>query len=192
MTSWRSAPAVAMLALLLAGGTPRAAVEVEESRKHYSITGSKPGQLKRSMKSLGPREGGRRYVAYTSWTLTWIYTFDEGESECRLDSFDVVAEIETTLPRWKPDADAPSELIEKWKHFVEAVERHEAGHARLAVEAAGSIDAAVRTLGARSSCAELEREIVATAEEKVERYRQREGEYDRETHQGKAQGVRLR
>jgi predicted secreted Zn-dependent protease len=180
-----------MLALFLAGGAPGAAVEVEQTRQHYAITGSKARQLKRDMKRLGPREGGRRYVAYTAWTLTWTYTFDEGARECRLDAFDVRAEIETTLPRWEPAAGARSELIEKWERFLEAIERHEAGHARLAFEAAGSVDAAVRSLGARSTCAELEREIVATAEQEVERYRRREREYDQETRHGRTQGARL-
>jgi predicted secreted Zn-dependent protease len=192
----RAAGAAGLVLILLgagagAGADAGTAVEVEESVEHYDISGSKAGQLKRAMKRLGPREGGRRYVAYTAWILTWTYTFDERETECRFDSFDVRAAITTTLPRWEPGGDAPVELLERWERFIEALERHENGHARIALEAAASIDAAVSALGPRASCDELEREADATARGKVERYRQRERRYDEETNHGRAQGTRL-
>jgi len=177
--------------LLVAGAGVGAAVDVEETLEHYDIAGSKAGQLKRAMKRLGPREGGRRYVAYTEWILTWTYTFDERETECRFDSFDVRAAITTILPRWDPGDDASVELLERWERFVEALERHESGHARIGVEAAASIDAAVSALGPRATCDELEREADVTARDKVDRYRRRERRYDEETNHGRAQGARL-
>ena len=193
MISPGSAAAVTALALFLAGAgaDTGAAVEVEESVESYDISGSKAGQLKRAMKKLGPREGGRRYAAYTAWILTWTYTFDERETECRFDSYEVRAAITMTLPRWEPGGGAPVELLERWERFIEALERHENGHARIALEAARSIDAAVSALGPRSSCDELEREADATARDKVERYRHRERRYDEETNHGRAQGTRL-
>jgi len=193
MISPGPAAAVTALALFLAGtgADAGAAVEVEESVENYDISGSKAGQLKRAMKKLGPREGGRRYAAYTEWILTWTYTFDERETECRFDSFDVRAAITMTLPRWEPGGGAPVELLERWEQFIEALERHENGHARIALEAAASIDAAVSALGPRASCHELEREADATARDKVERYRQRERRYDEQTNHGRAQGARL-
>jgi len=180
----------AIVVTLLVAGVG-AAVDIEETLEHYDISGSKAGQLKRAMKRLGPREGGGRYVAYTEWILTWTYTFDERETECRFDSFDVRAAITMTLPRWDPGDDAPVELVERWERFIEALERHENGHARIALEAAASIDAAVSALGPRASCDELEREADATARDKVERYRHRERRYDEETNHGRAQGARL-
>jgi predicted secreted Zn-dependent protease len=143
------------------------------------------------MKRLGPREAGRRYVAYTTWVLTWTYTFDEGEDECRFASFDVRAAITTTLPRWQPGDDASPELRERWARFLEAIESHEEGHGRIAVEAAGSIDAAVSALGARTTCDRLESEAEATATDEVDRHRRRERQYDQKTSHGRAQGARL-
>jgi predicted secreted Zn-dependent protease len=191
MTAPGPRAAAAVLALVLAGAGVGATVDAEESVEYYEISGSKARQLKRAMKHLGPREAGRRYVAYTEWVLTWTYTFDERDTECRFDSFDVRVTITTTLPRWDPGDDAPVELLERWRRFIGALERHENGHARIALEAAASIDAAVSALGPRAGCDELERDAEATARDQVERYRRRERRYDDQTRHGRTQGVRL-
>jgi predicted secreted Zn-dependent protease len=191
MISRAPATVATVLALLVPGGTVEAAVEVEETVERYDIAGTKAGQLKRAMKRLGPREGGRRYFAYTEWELTWTYTLDEAESGCRFASFDVRAAVTMTLPRWTPGDDASPELRERWDRFLSALETHERGHGRIATEAARSIEAAVATLEPSATCDRLEREAEATAMEKVERYRLRERQYDEETNHGRTQGARL-
>jgi predicted secreted Zn-dependent protease len=191
MTFPGTAAVATALALLLPGGNVEAAVEVEETLEHYDIAGSKAGQLKRAMKRLGPRQGGRRYLAYTQWELTWAYTFEEVDAGCRFATFDVRAAITMTLPRWTTAAGASPGLRERWERFLVALEAHERGHARIGAEAARSIDAAVADLGTSATCHQLEREAEATAREKVERYRDRERRYDEETNHGRKHGACL-
>jgi predicted secreted Zn-dependent protease len=183
-------PTVATLPVLLAL-LGSGVVEVENTVRHYDISGSKAGQLRRAMKRQGPREGGRRYAAYTEWVVTWTYTFDEEVTECRFESFDVRAAITTTFPRWDPDDDAAPGLIERWERFRSALQEHEDGHARIAVEAAGAVESALSALGPRPTCDELERDAEAEARDRVDRYRRRERRYDEETGHGRARGVRL-
>jgi predicted secreted Zn-dependent protease len=159
-------------------------VRVTERRREYEVTGSTAGQLRDVIALLGPRRGGRTFVACTDWVVTWSYVRAEGPEGFRVGDATVDVEVTLVIPRWRPPRSAGADLIATWQDDLAALAAHEAGHRDLAIEAGCAIRAALDALGPAPSREALDEDARSRAAAILEEYRARERAYDEATGHG--------
>lgn len=96
-----------------------------------------------------------------------------------------------TMPRWKPEGEPDASLVLEWNRFLEAVWRHERGHARHGLAARRDAERILRNLGVFPSCEELEASANTAIDQVFNKWRARDRAYDRETNHGASQGATL-
>lgn len=141
-------------------------------RASYAIVGSTLPVLRSMMHRLGPRRQGRRYAAFTDWSI----------SIRRAPQALVELEATLTLPRWVRPAAASPDVVAAWEAFLSALTAHEEEHLGIASEAARDLARMVRDDPHAPDCAL--RQTVAHA-------RAREQAFDARTRHGRTQGVVL-
>lgn len=155
---------------------------------YYDVAGSSASELRAQLDSHRETE---RVDAYTDWQIQWRYDYARSADGCRLESLIVSLDVTLTFPRWTPPEGVSPALQERWRAYLAALEAHEQGHEKLAAQAADEIAAALSSLPLYPSCAELEQAADEAGERVLQRYRQLELEYDRETEHGATQGARF-
>jgi len=181
--------ALACLALLACAG---AYAEVSErlDTTYYEV-GVQPGRaLAPQIRAATPvRTDGRPFFGHTDWQVNWRFRWSQdGAGVCRFTSVNVELRSTITLPRLR-GADARQSAA--FERFMPALREHEMGHHRLAQEAARAIDNELRNFAAQRDCATLESQANAAGARLLERYRDKERQYDRDTDHGKSQGAWL-
>ncbi len=132
-----------------------------------------------------------RVDAYTDGQIKWRYDYAQSADGCKLKSLTVSLDVTLIFPRWTPPEGVSPQLQEQWRAYLAALEAHEQGHEKLAMQAAEEIAAALSSLRPYPSCAELEQAADEAGERVLQHYRQLELEYDRETEHGATQGARF-
>jgi len=167
---------------------PDPVVTLTVDRVYYDVVGASADELRAQLDSRGPTG---RQDAYTDWWVQWRYDYVQTASGCSVRSLSVNVDVTITFPHWTSPGDVSTELEGQWRAYLAALAVHEDGHKRIALEAANEIATALSSLLAYPSCAKLERDADATGERILERYRQQEQSYDRETEHGATQGARF-
>lgn len=164
-------------------GTGAEGVHASSIVREYTVTSSTPGALVQEIQRLGPRVDGRPFAGATHWTVRWTYRYESVGGGCTLR--DVRAFVESTiqLPRWEPAAPPDSATRAWWADFRPRLAAHEAGHARIAVDAATDVVRALRPLNG-GSCDALGMQANSLGRTIVDRARARDQAYDRETSHG--------
>ena len=167
-------------------------VQATDRTEHYEVTGLSARELRDSMNRRRPRGlDGRRHDAFTSWEIRWRYRTARSRSGCAIESFRVSLDIETTVPEWINEADAPSSLVTRWREFHTALLVHGDGHKTIALTAAAAIRDTGTTVPSQPNCAEARRAAERAASDLLGQYLQMEREYDAETAHGLTQGARF-
>jgi predicted secreted Zn-dependent protease len=166
-----------------------AGVVIVGSTQRYPVVGATASQILRSMRERAPRPGGGSFLGYHSYNLRWAYRMASAGLSCHFT--DVRVEIHTLiqLPEWQRPPDAPAALIEQWNSFSAALDEHERGHERIAVEGAGEMARMLRDVQ-DMTCSALETEANRRARALSESVRQREVQFDAETQHGVRTGAR--
>jgi predicted secreted Zn-dependent protease len=150
----------------------------------YPVIGSTASALRTVMHTLGPTRGGRTFVACTDWEVPWTFGIDDGLGGFRMTDLAVSVRVEVLVPRWRAARSAPASLVEAWGRYLAAVERHEQGHADLAIEAGRAVLAQLSALGVFTEREALRRAASETAEAAVAAVRERERLYDERSSHG--------
>jgi predicted secreted Zn-dependent protease len=179
----RNAPAHLSAAI-----TPGPEVTLTATTVYYDVVGASADELRAQLDWRYPTG---RQDAYTDWWVQWGYDYAQTASGCSVRSLSVTVDVTITFPHWTPPGDVSPELEEQWRAYLAALRVHEDGHKRIALEAANEIATALSSLPVYPSCAKLERDADATGQRILERYRQQELTYDRETEHGDTQGARF-
>lgn len=197
--------AVTILALALAlsdapvaGPTPSALdaipVEISEKLAHYEIKGDSSRELISQMAKLGPidQSEGRHFQGNTTWAVRWgfgIVGLPSGG--CRLDDIKIDLEVLMTLPEWTPKRHADQRLVQAWPHFIANLTGHEMGHRANGVRAAFAVRDAIAGIAPMADCQQLGAAANAAANLALNRLKEADVEYDRETDHGAKQGFQL-
>jgi predicted secreted Zn-dependent protease len=159
---------------------------------YYDIHGATARELRGDLDRLGPiGETGLRGDGYTHWRIAWKYDLTARGATCSASNIRVTLEVRMILPRWDPPARAASELTATWDEYMAALREHEDGHYRIALHAADEVRAVLGSGRVARDCPLLEKQLNSAANDLLERARQRQAEYDRETDSGRAQGTRI-
>lgn len=162
----------------------------ETQVRWYDIEGDTETQLRSSLDTHGPQdESGDRNDAYTSWYVTWHYAFDESPEGCGIGPVSTQVRVTVTLPRWKGFAEEHHPLNEHWRKYLEALRVHESGHREHGFQAAVEITDSLPTLPRLPTCDAAELAANEAARSILQRYKQRDVDYDEETRHGATQGA---
>lgn len=158
---------------------------------YYPIRGLSDTELRSQMAQQGPLDTveGRRYDANTAWTVRWSYRYRSVGNQCAIASVKTKVDITFTLPQWQPAAGTARSLIAEWNQYLAALQTHEDGHKNHGVAAGQAVMQTLSRLPAAASCQSLGAAANKAAQQIVQRYNQKDIEYDRLTQHGFTQGA---
>lgn len=177
--------------------TIRPGLRVVQNRETYPVEGADAAEILASMRSGGrPVERGETeagLAAETAFGWTDARTRYEIEyarrgGSCRMTRVDVVVEITVTLPRWTPPSGTPVALRHRWNRFRSRLEAHEAGHVRIARRGGARLLRELEGLS-RDECGGMKEAARTRADAVLAEVHEDHIRYDRETGNGRTQGV---
>ncbi len=155
----------------------------------YTITGTTATELRQQMNRFGPMgQSGRRFDAYTKWYIQWRFRYAGDGRVCRITQLTLNTDITYTMPRWMNVNQAPQSLQRHWQRYYQALKLHEDGHANHGKAATQEIWQQLPRL-AQATCDQLEQLTNQTAQAIINRYAEKDREYDRQTDHGRTQGA---
>jgi predicted secreted Zn-dependent protease len=161
--------------------TPRG-VKASVTYPTYLVTGTTALDLLRSMEQAG---GPDVY----NWSIDWHYRWPGGPAPCHLSAWGVTVRIELRVPRWTPPKEENTDLVARWRRFMDALRLHELGHAQDALDAGGKIAAYFRTHPSSRTCKGLQAKIETFGSKAVDATRAWDVHYDNVTNHGTTQGA---
>ncbi|MFT5525105.1 MAG: putative secreted Zn-dependent protease [Pirellulaceae bacterium] len=158
-----------------------ATLTVDMKMKHYDVAGNTERNIRLKTNDVRPFP----FDAKTVWNVNWKYNYAFEGHEYWITNVTIEVTVETTMPRLIRNATQSKTLQNKWDTYIDALQDHEHGHSRIALDAAREmlLQLQRRSISA-ASAAELEKKIQAKGEEIIGQYRRVELEYDRETQHG--------
>lgn len=156
----------------------------------YDIYGTTAKELRNQMVLFGVTwRDGKKYDALTTWFTRWNYTWESGVHSCKITGVRTSVEVIHRIPRWVNPDQAPPALWSQWERYMENLLLHERGHRDIGIAAASEIEAAIGRMPPERSCKALETTANALGERTLERYRELEADYDKNTGHGRTQGA---
>jgi len=163
---------------------------VSVTSHYYQIQGDTAKALRREMNTKSPvKQNGKRYDAYTAWSVKWRYTWDRTEHRCEINRVTTTVDVTFTLPDWQNYEAAPSALQQHWDDYYQALVAHEQGHQAFGVEAATEIEQGILALGPRENCQRLERDANKLGYKTIAAHSASEKQYDLDTNHGMNDGA---
>lgn len=182
----------ALIALTTCVLPAQAAVDINDHVERYTIEGTTAQDLRREMTTKGPQgTGGRRFDGYTRWYVSWRYQYKNTGSGCAIASVTTDVKTTITLPQWRNENRADGATRALWSRYLTALDLHEQGHRRHGVDAANEIDVAIAAMPPAGSCDALGTNANALGMRILQKYQQRDLDYDRDTNHGATQGARF-
>jgi predicted secreted Zn-dependent protease len=152
--------------------------------RYYDLFGTNDRMLTIAANSIRLRAPGTPGGAtgLTTWSARMGWK-QQDRPVCRITQPRTALTIVVTLPRLaEPDRLAP-ETFQRWRAYIRTIERHEAGHARIALAHSRDFERAA----ANASCANIK----AIAQATQQRIVALQDDYDRRTQHGRNQDVPL-
>jgi predicted secreted Zn-dependent protease len=159
--------------------------------RYYDIRGTTAAELRAEIARLGPVTDGARNQGVTNWRLSWQPVTSVSGQRCSVSSLNVSLTIEIVLPRWTNEIGAQQGLSANWRSYLTGLLSHEHGHKDIATEGADEVRALVKAAQPAASCEAAVATINAAGKAIVDKTIARQRQYDRDTNNGRDQGVRL-
>lgn len=165
---------------------------VSISHTYYDVTPTSPRNLLATLLKASPvTSDGKKFIGYTNWWVDWTYTTRNESGMCAVATVDTQVTITYTMPRLTDSIAIPSAVRDKFVTFHARLMTHEEGHADHGIFAAREIEKAIISLPRHSSCASLSPLARQTADAIIDKYKQKDKDYDRLTGHGRTQGATL-
>lgn len=183
----------ALAALLPLAAMPAfAQVKNEFNIEYFVVRGATIEQLRDEANTRGPvGSSGHRVEANTRSRIAWRFKIRQSASVCTVHDVQVDLAIRMILPKWERPADADPLLVAYWDRYLTALRLHEDGHRFRAEAAAWDVRRALMAASTPGSCDNLRNRLDSKAKALLDDLKKRQVEYDRETGNGKTQGVWL-
>lgn len=183
---------ILMIVCMFAPVPAYSAVSINDNVDRYDINGRTAAELRREMSAKGPAgSGGRRFDGYTKWYVSWSYRYRNVGAGCVIASVSTSVRVTITLPQWRNESAGDSATRAQWARYIAALELHERGHRQNGVDAANEVDQAIAAMPPAGSCDALGSAANALGMSILQRYNQRDIDYDNETRHGATQGARF-
>lgn len=187
---WRAA----VIALVLATASPALAQpiapQISETfrTEYYELRGQTPRALHAALEAR--REDGA--IGETGTRITFQFTARDTGEQCELTGLSLTLDIVVIYPRWSNRKTAPADLQLRWDVFLDALTRHEEGHARMAREGAADIARQLAASPPAPDCVRLRTQLGERYDGLRAALEARQRAYDRDTEGGRTQGAYLR
>jgi len=165
--------------------TVYAQVEFYIKTNHYFISGSTYKEFIDSIVSNRPWKTNLNFLAYTKWRVEWDARVEYMDGVYKPGRIKVSVKSDITMPAYKPPTNGvSSEFLRQWAVFYKNLLNHEIGHVNIAKKAGEDVYSTIAKLPPMESRRELLQLIDETAKKVVDKYRDKEIEYDRKTQHG--------
>lgn len=151
---------------------------------YYDLKGTTFDELCTSLQRDGPvDERGVVRVGATHWKFSWRWPPKDGLVQYA--NTEILSKITVLLPRWHESAQAPAELVQRWRVYEAALVAHEAQHAQFAADTSRQLNALFQSLPPHTPESEAEER----AQRLLTALRARDARYDATTNHGRSEGV---
>ncbi|MEI7969895.1 MAG: DUF922 domain-containing protein [Betaproteobacteria bacterium] len=150
-----------------------------------------PGKdLRDMLNAASPiRVDGQIFHGQTRWFVRWNFRWwREADGRCRITRADTRLEVEVTMPA---AGDPELRRSRPLQAYLAALDVHEIGHVEIGRRAAGAIDRGIHGLPEMPGCDALSAAVTDLAERQLQRFREEERSYDRNTGHGRTQGASI-
>jgi predicted secreted Zn-dependent protease len=155
---------------------------------YYDINGQDRDTLIRQLAQLFP--GDKKTLGLTEWGVEWEVQFNYNQDNiCTQFNVQVTGFITFLMPRWTGYTQGSPALKKKWDTMYEALQRHEDGHALHGVKALKEVQRLKPRLSRTATCRSIADNFYRRASKILQKYKQKDIDYDRETRHGITQGT---
>lgn len=184
-------PIKTLAAVLLLGSSLAATAETIESveYKYYLISPQSPWTIKPELMRYSPiRDRRGSFNGHTDWYIDWYFRPLAGPYGCKLADIKINVRVVHTLPALSEHV-TDKQTIEVFNRFSEALTEHEKNHGNNGLQAAREIDRAFQALPPQRDCRSLTRMAEEAGKAIVQKYIQKDNEYDYMTRNGETEGA---
>ncbi|MBI5385704.1 MAG: DUF922 domain-containing protein [Verrucomicrobia bacterium] len=171
---------------------PRIMAKVTVTTNFYTVTGSTPREISESKKNARPWKERFSYDGYSEWDVKWTFRYSKRPDETVLDALEITTKVVVTLPRWIPPTNAPPHMVARWRQYILALANHELGHISLARLTTAELEKEFKAVPPAPTPRALNVAVNRLGSQIVEKFRQRDADYDKQTSHGATQGAELR
>lgn len=178
---------VGLVVLLLLSTGTLADVQSELDWQRYPVRIKEGETLAQALDRSSPiRQRGLVYHATTDWQVQWRFWWRNASDGCVIERVRTEVEVQIQVPQLVAGTAAQQA---EFADYLDALTQHEEGHQQLALAAGAAIDLGLRQFPVASSCGALETDANALGQQLLQRFREREYDYDRRTNHGQTQGA---
>jgi predicted secreted Zn-dependent protease len=177
------------LGLLLLSFSASAETIESTEYKYYEISPRSPYQIKPELMRRSPiRAGSGSFNGHTDWYIDWKFQSTPGPSGCKLVHSRTTVRVVHTLPVLSEYV-TDKQTIEVFNKFNSALTQHELNHGKNGLSAAREMDKAFSEIPPQPDCRMLSRIVNDIGNSMVQKYAQKDNEYDRLTNNGETEGA---
>jgi predicted secreted Zn-dependent protease len=160
--------------------------------KYYSIYPKTKWDLNKELNERSPINfQGKRYRGYTKWFVQWQYKWWKTDKDCKITTVKTILDVTYTLPKIPPNHPTNAEARQVFLRYFTALFKHEENHKNSGLYAARAIEKSLLGLGIFPNCPSLEAAAESKAQQIIQQYRQRDINYDKQTDNGRAEGIMI-
>ncbi|WP_042151634.1 MULTISPECIES: DUF922 domain-containing Zn-dependent protease [unclassified Pseudoalteromonas] len=160
-------------------------VKIDEEFIYYSVTPKSKKQLLSSLNTATPiREGDDIFHGNTKYYIKWRFWWRSLKNSCQFTKVNTHLTLTYTMPKLDSSNTA---VINVWNKWYPNLSIHEKGHGTLAIETAKEIDNVLLSIGARTSCEQLEADANKLANKLMSELKSENKHYDVKTNHGESQ-----
>ncbi len=177
------------LSLLLLSFITNAETIESTEYKYYEISPRTPYEIKAELMRRSPiRAGSGSFNGHTDWYINWNFRSAPGPYGCRVTNTQTKIHVVHILPVLSEYV-TDQQTIEVFNKFNEALTRHELNHGNNGLSAAREMDKAFNEIPPQPNCRILARMVDGIGNSVVQKYAQKDNEYDRMTNNGESEGA---
>lgn len=161
--------------------------------EHYDIYPTAHKDLRNELIRNSPiKKSDQIHFGHTAWTVEWRFKWRKQNGQCKINQVTTSLDVTYILPRIAPGFSIDSKLEKSFNRYYDLLFAHEQEHMKSGLYAARDIEAALLNLKSFEQCNVLDKHANATGHALIEKYKERDREYDRKTRHGKSEGVDIR
>jgi len=177
------------LTLLLTSFTALAETVESTEYKYYEISPRSPYEIKLELMRNSPiRAGSGSFNGHTDWYINWNFRSAPGPYGCQLIDSRTKVHVVHILPALSEYV-TDKQTIEVFNKFNAALTQHELNHGKNGLSAAREMDKAFSEIPPQQNCRMLSRIVDSIGNSVVQKYAQKDSEYDRQTNNGETEGA---
>ncbi len=177
------------LSLLLLSFAASAETIESTEYKYYEISPRTPYEIKPELMRHSPiRAGSGSFNGRTNWYINWNFRSAPGPYGCQITDTRTSVHVEHILPVLSKHV-TDQQTIEVFNKFNRALTQHEINHGNHGLLAAREMDKAFNEIPPQPNCRMLARIVNSIGNSVVQKYAQKDKEYDRLTNNGETEGA---